>query len=74
MLKLCILDIVWQRSMLKPFTTEINVKLVQPAIVDGEGVTGSVTSAREHERQVDDVDAVAHKPPQSYTVVVEISP
>jgi hypothetical protein len=62
--------------MLKPFTTEINVDLMQAATAGGESSNASIggaTIARGHEPQFDDVDEV-DKTKKRYTVVVEISP
>ena len=63
--------------MLKPFTTEISVDLVQSAIAGGEstaGITSGATIARGHDQQFENVDEVDRKTPKRYTVVVEIAP
>jgi hypothetical protein len=59
--------------MLKPFTTEINVDMVQPAIAG----FSDATIAREHRQQFsdsDELDQKDYKPPKRYSVVVEIAP
>eukprot|EP01043_Picozoa_sp_COSAG02_P034933 COSAG02_NODE_2471_length_8745_cov_3.235485_3_plen_66_part_00 len=62
--------------MLKPFTAEINVDMMQPAIAGGNGSISDATTARDHVqlfRDLDEMDQKDYKLPKRYSVVVEIA-